>query len=881
MARFGSVLFGACCFSLLVGAVECREGPDPEQPACVAAQQGHLEEPGDASGLLQRATSTVAAALDVVDAGEGGSRTVSKLPKSAAEALQQAAAASAAGAAPRRSGLGDGLGFEVKVAYKGSTEEYPPSQGNSLLQCPYGDWTNCLGNIDSWKSQNGDWFNYLQTAQFKVSPGSIPEYVWVNDGRQAGTAVNCARALYADQFRDFGLGSSRLYLDVGGDDWWNSEDRQDSDKNPVHITIVPYASATGACDGSDVSSFDASAVIAVWLSVYEPSSCGADEWCCDLGDQVGANQAPDGNDCLRIETNFEYQLSDDGSTHYLVYYGSLTRTMMQVEQQGKRAIRITLPEASDVQWPVNNLIQRFTIAPGATNLANCKTWASSGAAKCQVSGYEERTYLTSLQIIVDGIGRIDGFRWVGLYRSGNYEKGEVSFPADAETIAYIWDRSTIDFVYDTNPGFDQNHQPSPIQWRMLSSLLVLSSAYAGIDCNWHLAGDHNSYAIDVSGIQVAWGAHRGAGATQLNSHFTAGIASPGAPAFLDSNNLCSKIFDVKVVGNWVDASDGPENLGQYSLTSHSYLHINDDSIKQGVADLFAYFNTVLQGNVGSAVNVGLFGKNRGVDQSLVYKVFVHRITHNSFDPQVGGYDGNNGLVATRGCPTYTWTDQKLNAGLRDATVASVFLPELLTINSIDFAFALGVDARSNNLFCDTSRWVDGSAGPYIIDNLQFVDWQIFANPRLPARVYNYPEGHPVVWGLGPQWLRKSLIFTEDASWANPEWLADAAPLTIHDGGTGYYVCAACATLDLDQLVDPTSGASDAECPDQPRCYLASGVPGSQKNTYLYGEDRDDIGSTLIYPYNSAFGDSGRRRSNVNHRRRPFGRRRRCLEKRHD
>merc|ERR1711939_557174 len=88
-----------------------------------------------------------------------------------------------------------------------------------------------------------------------------------------------------------------------------------------------------------------------------------------------------------------------------------------------------------------------------------------------------------------------------------------------------------------------------------------------------------------------------------------------------------KIFDLKAVGGWIDASDGPEIMVPNSRVDQLFLHIQDDSIKVGADNYQAYGITVWQGNAGGVVNVGNYGCfGSEIAYANIDGVYVHRIT---------------------------------------------------------------------------------------------------------------------------------------------------------------------------------------------------------------------------------------------------------------
>ena len=92
-----------------------------------------------------------------------------------------------------------------------------------------------------------------------------------------------------------------------------------------------------------------------------------------------------------------------------------------------------------------------------------------------------------------------------------------------------------------------------------------------------------------------------------------------------------KVFDFKMVGNWVDAADGLEVQGDGSELTFTYLHVADDSMKVAAKKMKYKHTTILQGDVGTGgmINLGSYG-TADSQGSNVEGVYVHRITHKPF-----------------------------------------------------------------------------------------------------------------------------------------------------------------------------------------------------------------------------------------------------------
>jgi hypothetical protein len=187
---------------------------------------------------------------------------------------------------------------------------------------------------------------------------------------------------------------------------------------------------------------------------------------------------------------------------------------------------------------------------------------------------------------------------------------------------------------------------------------LVGSGLLDVASGWNLNNKApGNFAIDVWGVTVSQGAARGKGSVDLNTpwnSFSTGNGEPQPQSAL--NNAPVNVLDLKVVGNWLEAADGPEVMGEHSRLTGVYIHAADDSIKAAVSDLLMKEITVLQGNVGGVVDFGSYGYSRvdtvtgTVHDIELRDIRVHRVAQTT-----GGYaesNGNNGTGAysTKGNP---------------------------------------------------------------------------------------------------------------------------------------------------------------------------------------------------------------------------------------
>lgn len=539
-----------------------------------------------------------------------------------------------------------------------------------------------LGGDGAWTAQSGNTFNYLETRTFYVSDNTHPSNIYIND--ESGT-YNCARALYKNEFYDFHMGTGSIDKIA---DWWGQGDE------PVHITVVPFYGDDSSCGISSDGAFDTARSVAIWLSSYSGQDSDPNDG------SVYCDVSSNPENCLNEPY---YGIENDE----LVLYGTLHNVLRFADQ-----VNIYVPEGFDLNLPINNLQVRFKINGAAGNFDGCSAFAANpnSGASCFVDSAYTTYETTKAKISVSGLGRIVG--WNAM--KTQYYNGWDNFPAgDVQTYSNIYDwTEKARFQIDAN-------------------LLALSSInqsgdYTDLSNCW--GGGQNNYAIDVSGVQVAWGSRLGQSPIQLNSYFNGESE--------DTSKYCAKMHDLKYVGNWNDQADGPDIIGGGSLASFNYLHTCDDGIKVA-SDVTKFLDTtMLQGSAGSAIMLGSYGLTRenGIAGSLVDGVYVHRSLQNN-NP-CGNFRNTGGLISTRGCPIHA-------SGLTDATVNNLHLPALGSndngANSVGQPFGIGVDTESG--YCDS---YDTTLNSYPIKNLVFTNINIYVNPSCTSRFYD--NTGKVDWG---------------------------------------------------------------------------------------------------------------------------------------
>jgi hypothetical protein len=255
-----------------------------------------------------------------------------------------------------------------------------------------------------------------------------------------------------------------------------------------------------------------------------------------------------------------------------------------------------------------------------------------------------------------------------------------------------------------------------IEYQILSELIGLASTAPGSD---------DTASIDVWGIGVADMPKRNSSSMQINGY----NVDYDADYFQQSN---VKIFDLKAVGGWIDASDGPEILVPNSRMDQVFIHTQDDSIKIAADNYQAYGITVWQGNAGGVVNVGNYGVFADeITYANIDGVYVHRITQANDQ----SWDGRGGMITSR---MGAWAPDVHNVWLKNFFVpslggdlqydASGGSQGLKGPNVIYRAFAIGL--------LPTAEAYHGWTNDYTsLYNWNIIESEIFVNPLAVSLIY--------------------------------------------------------------------------------------------------------------------------------------------------
>ena len=398
------------------------------------------------------------------------------------------------------------------------------------------------------------------------------------------------------------------------------------------------------------------------------------------------------------------------------------------------SILIHLSETSDVSVPLSNSYASHPVTHSASCARLCtrlatnpqlSLWGDVDANGCTLSGPPRIRAAAGLgALTINGFGRLNGWRMMEAFHFHGVAVSRA--PAAGALNGY---GSVISGLRSV--GEAESHT----RWRVMSGLLEMTSASPAVP-----------YAIDVSELTVAWGPKRGDGTVRLNFRR---VPLDGGESHAASNRPV-RLVDVKTPGTWVDASDGPRVTADGSHMAHLFLQAADDNVKIDSSHSTLEHLTLVQGNVGAAIELGTYGiglRGETVRQARASGVYVHRIT------QSGAMDDSLGsLLGSRTCP---W-----GVTLEDIAINGVYVPaapgnrltslvKLGTLGAPDPRFA-----NSTNLdrwfFCSNRWWrtagddnqtvqrgLTSTAARFI--NVTTARWQVDVVPTGKSWLYNF---HP-------------------------------------------------------------------------------------------------------------------------------------------
>jgi hypothetical protein len=421
--------------------------------------------------------------------------------------------------------------FEIVLTYDDGTTATPKCAYSYTSSNTFnGDATLPADGLDKvqWTTQGGEIFSYLETQQIFVPTNKRPTRISVNDIRTpANQQNNCGRALYKDKQIDFAFGpGANQFLDLTK--WWPVDN-----VDPLQITVVPFAgtvlSGGPGCNPTNAdTSFDTARSLALWLSTDEGITTDP-----NLAQIQYCNVVVNPADCLNepfwevVESTIAGVVNNE-----LVYYGTLQKFFRtNILLANPKELSIFIPEEYDLNIPINNLLLRYPIVPDSIapgNVANCITFVTDQTIPCLVNDYISGGETYSNKITISGLGRINGF-------------GSLSYPVQY-TDRYEANNSLF---RNTGGGIDgsTNMVGDPEQFAsfiMSANLLSVASNVASADQSAKTGFcTSNRFAIDISGVAIAWGSRLGQGMVNVNSAFFQSD---------DTSNFCTKMYDVKNVG---------------------------------------------------------------------------------------------------------------------------------------------------------------------------------------------------------------------------------------------------------------------------------------------------------------------------------------------
>ena len=371
------------------------------------------------------------------------------------------------------------------------------------------------------------------------------------------------------------------------------------------------------------------------------------------------------------EANGKYAVAYVGGLANVILDTNINATSTSPTTPGQKPLQITVDTdfSPGVGYNAYNLSTRMAVwsgleeaaADGYVQVGNGKSPGSTDYPQGLLPSSAQIVSLATDQpVVVNGTGRISGY----------------------EIISYYGEQSTYTNLRNNSDPF----------YFINSDLLAITSVHQTdnrSDTDW---------AVDISGITTAWGAHRGDASVFLQDYNgvayvegppsdpTITFPTGGRAAFENSK---AKIYDFKQSGNWVDQSDGPKIASWHSQITNSFIHSNDDSIKVQAPYFYAKNNTILQGNAGNAVGYAYGFINSSASGSVVDYPYIHRVYN----------DNGFGLVAMRIIPNQAWQRYDQFEGI---TVSNLFVPSFNKagddggfMNTVALANVLlvGVEAR--------------------------------------------------------------------------------------------------------------------------------------------------------------------------------------------
>jgi hypothetical protein len=572
-----------------------------------------------------------------------------------------------------------------------------------------------------------------------------------------------------------------------------------SNGDPAHLTLFE-TNDDGAITGGDK-------LMAVWVSFSRPDSdynCTNYDHCCNItGDLLDFN----GKNCPLVQPQWGCYTPDGkrwedgqavGSINYLGSLadgGSVMRNKHMAGTRADETVRTTsslllhLADTADVSAAITNTYAEHLVIDSPSCRALCASVVKQGpsmtdlhndtnAAKCNLTSapnFKAKSY-DGLAITVNGFGRIDGrsmmeafsFQGKSVWTDPAGERGlplngyggavgSFKTVADAEAhtrwrvMSGLLELSTSatgtgvgDSSAPRRPGTRSTGSSNTTGHQNVSSAGSSDGSSAGTPGTAPGTGTVQQFAIDVSEITVSAGPKRGDGSIRLQ--FTR-VPLDSGHALEDSNEPVS-LYDVKSPAAWVDAADGPRVTSNHSRFEFVFLHHCDDNLKVDSSHSTFKHLTLLQGNIGSAVELGTYGiglRQNTVVNATVDGVYIHRITHDG-----GQEDQVGSVLGSRTCP---W-----GITLANITVQNLYIPYAGGSNRVSALFKIGTYGAPNAAFaqntpldrwyfCSNPWWLDSETiktnrgeTAATLTGLKFLRWRVMTRPTNISWLYNF---HPL------------------------------------------------------------------------------------------------------------------------------------------
>ncbi len=513
-------------------------------------------------------------------------------------------------------------------------------------------------------------FDYLETHQFEYQR-SLPDSLMV---RHSFLMPRAALLLVGTHVVQGVLDQGGFRFDHIGNIWLDGYSAQ---HGTLIFTLEPDQENSAAENSGRLA-------VALWLHAARDQDQDAINW-------MEAGQPP------------AWQATRINDQLYLIYAGGLADTV------AGKAGNIELRLDGDSSNPISTQFAAFQVMR-ADQYELARTFAASPDTATQdfeIGFLGTANVPTEMHLSVVGSGRIDG---LSVADRPDYSGHGYRRLTRGETTTMFASRGE-------GPDRKDAKTRDLAEYLIDSGLISLASAAP------------DGFAVSLAGITVANAPTRHQAAVNVNV-VTTPMASLeeliGNTVDRSANNHPIRISDVKIVGNWRDAADGPEIGGDGSVVEQIYLHVADDAIKIPARGMRYRHTTVLQGDIGGVVNLGSYGYNRGVQGSVVDGIYIHRITQKRWWTRNGPVvqDDDRGAIITTRTGNFNFLGQGSN-GLTDLHISRVFVPSLLIddeqINSVARVSAIGVmggHRTTRTVFVVHQSPLDAfDFGPIMMDNL--------------------------------------------------------------------------------------------------------------------------------------------------------------------